>query len=335
MKKTLLRNLGLLISAVMFSAGLAEEENVQERIVSGRDAEAGEFPFFVQVSRDCGGSLLWYDVILTAGHCMPQIEEAVLIGPYRPSKTQGGAEWRNVTEKVRHPLFFSPFDRYRGNESEDPLPHYDYLVAKLERPVTAPYLQPIALNRNKSRPGYEEELMVIGFGDTEFGSGVQSDVLQKVKVNAIPHEECASQYSIADLTIDMETELGAGALTVKGGTDACKYVVDVVLYGHITHYCFSHALSAVGTRKLAVERSGMCIIYHLSFLILSDMYKEEVRYLSNGYRRRKRGARRRKRRARRVKIQLRPSSLINKVSKSQRPRVSSLDLSHLCCSLWL
>ena len=45
-------------------------------IVGGQDAEAGQFPYFIHSynflnrEAECAGSLIWYDIVLTAAHCV-------------------------------------------------------------------------------------------------------------------------------------------------------------------------------------------------------------------------------------------------------------------------
>jgi secreted trypsin-like serine protease len=57
----------ILCLAIRCVADHNDEEALDDRIVGGEDAEAGEFPFFVQW-RGCGASLIWEDVLLTAAH---------------------------------------------------------------------------------------------------------------------------------------------------------------------------------------------------------------------------------------------------------------------------
>jgi len=54
----------------------------QPRIIGGRPAEKGEFPFFVHGSGSqlCGGTLIHDDIVITASHCLGAFSEAILIG---------------------------------------------------------------------------------------------------------------------------------------------------------------------------------------------------------------------------------------------------------------
>lgn len=56
----------------------------QPKIVGGREADFGEYPFFVQASL-CGASLVWDDIVLTAAHCKGGIAfngNQVLVGAH-------------------------------------------------------------------------------------------------------------------------------------------------------------------------------------------------------------------------------------------------------------
>lgn len=56
------------------------------RIVGGDDAMPGEFPYFVQGGLECGGSLIWKDIVLSAAHCIGSIGTRVLVGAVENSQ---------------------------------------------------------------------------------------------------------------------------------------------------------------------------------------------------------------------------------------------------------
>lgn len=59
---------------------------VKPRIVGGTDVVRGEYPFFVRIDHNffpsCGGSLVAPDVVLTAGHCLPE-DSTVTVRSFR------------------------------------------------------------------------------------------------------------------------------------------------------------------------------------------------------------------------------------------------------------
>ena len=57
----------------------------EPRIVGGQNAAFGEYPFFVQ-GAECGASLIWKDIVLTAAHCKGVIANPsgqVLVGAHK------------------------------------------------------------------------------------------------------------------------------------------------------------------------------------------------------------------------------------------------------------
>jgi secreted trypsin-like serine protease len=180
--------------------------DITSHIVGGTDAKEGEFPFFVQAGRNCGASLIWHDVVLSAAHCLSQFDDIVIVGPYRSSSTSGGAVSRDVVEKVQHPLYYGELN-------------YDYLVAKLSEPVNETLFPPIKLNRNTEKPEDDDELMLIGFGDTFTGANSLPEFLQKVKVNVLPYDNCKLKYDLRGENVTDKLELCAAIF--GGGKDSC------------------------------------------------------------------------------------------------------------------
>jgi hypothetical protein len=82
----------------------SEHIPAESRIVGGNDADAGDYPFFVQ-GNGCGGSLVWDDVVLTAAHCQGAFDGTVLVGPYIEDETFGWAQYIGVDQEVPHPSY--------------------------------------------------------------------------------------------------------------------------------------------------------------------------------------------------------------------------------------
>jgi trypsin len=181
----------------------SEHIPAESRIVGGNDADAGDYPFFVQ-GNGCGGSLVWDDVVLTAAHCRGAFDGTVLVGPYIEDETFGGAQYIGVEREVPHPSYD------RNSEA------YDFMLVKLVNPVTNPNLTPIAVNSLRSNPANDDVLTVIGFGATSEG-GYGSSRLQEVNVNYIDYETCNELY---DGDIVDSVMLCAGV--PGGGKDSCQ-----------------------------------------------------------------------------------------------------------------
>jgi secreted trypsin-like serine protease len=174
---------------------------ITPRIIGGNDAQQGEYPFFVQ-GQGCGGSLVWEDVVLTAAHCQGAFDDGVIVGSsIYIEAISDDAESIGVQQEVPHPNYST-----RGIVSV-----YDFMLLKLENPVTNPNLTPIAVNSLREIPMSDDVLTVIGFGNS-------STVLQEVNVNAIDFETCNDFYYIDDIIDSVMFCAGVPG----GGKDSCQ-----------------------------------------------------------------------------------------------------------------
>jgi hypothetical protein len=187
------------------------------RIVGGKDAPKGQFPHQVAIlTADgyfmCGGSLIWYDMVVCAAHCSMYAGQ-VAIGRYvstggPPDLTANpGEEVINILHKVDHPSY----KKQPGNSG-------DITIYQLASPATS--VTPadfVVLNDNPDLPAINEPLVVTGWGATSEG-GAAATNLQEVDVLAVTNVQCNGPraYSGAIAT-DM---LCAGQ--EGGGKDACQ-----------------------------------------------------------------------------------------------------------------
>ena len=110
---------------------------------------------------------------------------------------------RTIVAKAAHPNY----------DDNAPTPAYDFIILKLNQPVTQ---KPITLNRSINNPSDNEDITVIGFGATsEGGSG--SDILQEVKVKAVSHNTCVRQHGN-----DIKRAIHLCAGVSGGGKDSCQ-----------------------------------------------------------------------------------------------------------------
>lgn len=138
----------------------------------------------------------------TTGHCLVQSYNDVYVGAYIAQSTSYGAQKRTIVQRRRHPLF-NP----RSLE-------YDYLVMKLNKPVTS--ITPVTLNSNPSYPYANQVLTVIGFGVTQQG-GFESNVLMQVNVDYVNSQTCNSDYGGG-----IFSNLMICAGVPQGGKDSCQ-----------------------------------------------------------------------------------------------------------------
>ena len=189
-----------LVEAALVSWELEEHEvNVQveqnwrentgnlSRIVGGVPARKHEFPFMVKV-RGCGGSLISSQHILTAAHCVDDMNKRdlrkykVTLGDHDLSTT---SEAQSLRRGVSAIIFHRSFDPRKMDS--------DVAIVKMNAPVVfSPTIQPIGLvAAGSSHTG--RLVTVAGWGTRAAGGGI-SNVLRKVKVRVVSRRSCQDAY---------------------------------------------------------------------------------------------------------------------------------------------
>jgi hypothetical protein len=175
----------------------------QKRIVGGLPADQGEYPFYGHSTGGllCGGTFVHEDILLTAAHCQDTfvVDEDVLVGS-NSLVGNDGAERIPIERVFPHP-------EYDGITEEN-----DIMLVKLVRPSSAPLIN---LNTDAALPLDDEEINVIGFGQTTEDGDVSLELLE-VNVNAINWDTCDNLISNR---LFEETQICAGVL--EGGRDSC------------------------------------------------------------------------------------------------------------------
>ncbi|EDW66873.2 uncharacterized protein Dvir_GJ23384 [Drosophila virilis] len=211
------------ISAARSECGVPMLTRPETRIVGGKSAAFGRWPWQVSVRRTsffgfssthrCGGALINENWIATAGHCVDDLlisQIRIRVGEYDFSHVQEQLPYieRGVAKKVVHPKY--NFFTYE----------YDLALVKLEQPLEfAPHVSPICLP--------ETESLLIGMNATVTGWGRLSEggtlpsVLQEVSVPIVSNDNCKSMFLRAGRQEFIpDIFLCAGYET--GGQDSCQ-----------------------------------------------------------------------------------------------------------------
>lgn len=223
----------------------------EPRIVGGtRIPFAKSYPFLAQSAGNilCTASLIWPDVLISAGHCVGAFADGVYIGGIRSDGLDG----------VYHTVSKVLVNRqYPGNEAAAP---YDLLLVKLS---TASKVKPVNLATGAGAPPEGSTVKVLGFGATSQG-GYLPSVARQVSVQVANFQYCNSVYGgtlISKLQFCTST---------AGGKDSCQgdsggpllnqngNLVGLVSFGI---GCAKPNIPSVNTRTLAFNawiQSGLC-----------------------------------------------------------------------------
>ncbi|KMQ91120.1 serine proteinase stubble [Lasius niger] len=220
--------------SVMTVAAADESKNMQcgvpplfprpeTRIVGGKDAPFGRWPWQVSVRRTsffgfssthrCGGAVLNENWIATAGHCVDDLltsQIRIRVGEYDFSSVQERLPYveRGVAKKVVHPKY--NFFTYE----------YDLALVRLESSLTfAAHISPICLPATDDLL-IGENATVTGWGRLSEG-GTLPSVLQEVSVPIVSNDRCKSMFLRAGRhEFIPDIFLCAGYET--GGQDSCQ-----------------------------------------------------------------------------------------------------------------
>ena len=187
-----------------------ENSTVTTRIVGGWNAVPTRYEYFtlLQLFQNnnilrCGGSLIHPDIVLTAAHCLGNVQSIVAWVNYTRGDKMTGHEFRTEVEDwIAHP----DYDSISGEN--------DVGLIKLKRSIVG--VVPVRINKIDAIPKVGQTTTVFGFGHTQ--SGQFPDRLKEVDVNVVSHNRCnAMNFYNGD--ISDRSMICAGV--INGGKDAC------------------------------------------------------------------------------------------------------------------
>lgn len=185
----------------------------QLKIVGGQSADIKDFPFQVSLRRYdsiyCGGSILSEKWILTAGHCVYDLNGDVSDVALRAGSTSqsSGGQLAGLTWAAAHPQFDMLTLVYDVG-----LMQLDKALILDDVSTRATRLVPVG---KALTPG--QLLTISGWGRLKATGADYPDQLLAVMVPALPLDVCKGLYATRNLLVD-DTMICAGF----GGKDSCK-----------------------------------------------------------------------------------------------------------------
>jgi secreted trypsin-like serine protease len=256
----------------------------------------------------CGATLIYHDLLITAAHCINAfIDSGIYINT---TKLRTSGQWYRVLREIQHPLYPKNSNIQNDDESNDIMLVQIEIIApstlssssslhdhnittsttnstkyKSDTKNTtmfdvfqSPDNKFVTLNFDANVPMDQDELTIIGFGDTLTG-GSFSPHLLKVNVQTINSDLCQESYGFIPSSnninyVNVTTMLCNGSLNYTlGGQDSCQgdsggplllsstnIQVGIVSFGK---GCAIPNVSSVNTRISAYQRwitLGICIV---------------------------------------------------------------------------
>ena len=206
---------------LLLLAGDAEENNVRlPRIVGGKDAIQGEFPyqgaiFIYDNILHCGCSLIHSKWAITATHCTENRK------PVDLKLYFGEIDCRKMLSNLpnlHHVLEIHEHPSYKAEGM-----HHDISLLKLQSIDKSRYVSVIALPKHNEINIIKGKLCTItGWGRTKWKNNKLSDILQKAQVPITSNAKCQAMLSLTstDICENLKSQVCAGY--EKGGVDSCN-----------------------------------------------------------------------------------------------------------------
>ncbi|XP_072949116.1 serine protease persephone-like isoform X2 [Epargyreus clarus] len=164
-------------------------------IIGGEEAQPGEFPHMAALGYtlgdgynfSCGGSLISQEYVLTAAHCIENIQ-GLTPSIVRLGVVEIGKDVFNPESDIRIANIIVHPDR------KPVVKYHDIALIRLQRKVEySALLNPACLYTKDDVP--RDALTITGWGKSSVNKDIRSPVLQKANVTAVSREECSAGYA--------------------------------------------------------------------------------------------------------------------------------------------
>ncbi|XP_072003729.1 acrosin-like [Engystomops pustulosus] len=195
--------------------------DVGSRIVGGKDAASGSWPWLVSIQRPidestfqqlCGATVLTTKWIMTAAHCFRNKGDSfyswrLVFGLHKLSVLGSEVQIRKIAKKIQH-------EKYDTESQRN-----DIALLYLDKPISYnKYIQPACLPKKTADVSLMTDCFIAGWGVLKENDLEASETLQEAAVQMIPPQRCNSS-SWYDGLVGIYN-LCAGY--EKGGIDSCQ-----------------------------------------------------------------------------------------------------------------
>ncbi|XP_028137604.1 phenoloxidase-activating factor 3-like [Diabrotica virgifera virgifera] len=206
--------------------------DLNDRIRNGQDADLNEFPWMALLSYrtrrgpdfKCGGTIINSRYILTAAHCISNLDTPMLgvrVGEYNTRTRRDCVMGKDGTEKcINNPV--------QDLAIEKIIPHPQFDASSISNDIGLLRVAKINLNVENARPvclplgEYRtktfKRVTVTGWGVTDTQTGAVSDILQKVDLPVVDLDHCRNVYKNQSRALLTYRQVCAGG---KNNQDSC------------------------------------------------------------------------------------------------------------------